>query len=412
MIKIQIKDVVILKASYLTLIKPLVLNDLELLKLALEHLQDYTTIINDDIVSVKTITKNIVNIIRTPKLPSRLFNKPVYVVGVRDYLIGATNVQSVDRSGILKLINLLLDQVNGKLDSLLIGNPEKLKNISDNLINDYSLVNKEELDILKLAFNYSGEIGKTVRHFFYNENLTTFCPYCNQGIALHSENIQTGKTADQFNLDHFFDKDSNPLLALSLFNLVPCDTTCNMTNKYTTPFSDKFHLNPYISGFKRDMVFKPVYDVITGEINEIELKITVDRDSARHLQLIGDKDKLDEQPEHGNLNVFEIYTKYNRDDVLIQSSRILRNMRRTAINKDSLKSLLGEIGMVDSYENFKNWYEENIYTQFHEKEFDKQARSKLNRDMLDFVYAAYPDNFYSEVRKIIEDSYQPNIGGE
>lgn len=68
--------------------------------------------------------------------------------------------------------------------------------------------------------------------------------------------------------------------------------------------------------------------------------------------------------------------------------------------------------MVDSYENFKNWYEENIYTQFHEKEFDKQARSKLNRDMLDFVYAAYPDNFYSEVRKIIEDSYQPNIGGE
>ncbi|MDP4201122.1 MAG: hypothetical protein Q8861_00380 [Bacteroidota bacterium] len=412
MIKIQINDVLALKTSYLRLIKPLVLDKLKFLKLSLEHLQDHTKIVDKDIVSVKSYTKDIANIIRPTKVAKGYFNKPVYIYGVQHYLDGINNINTVNLNDLTNLINTLLDPTKNELDLILIGDPENLKDTSDNLLAQYNLVNAGELDVLKLAFDYKGEIGSIVRHFFYDRNLTTFCPYCNQGIALHTENANTGKTADQFNLDHFFDKDNNPLLALSVFNLVPCDTTCNLTNKYTTPFSDKFHLNPYISGFKRDMVFKPVYDIISDEITEIELKITVDRNSARHLQLIGDKDKLDEQPEHGNLNVFQIYTKYNRDDVLKKSGRILRNMRRTAINIDSLKSILGEIGMVDSYENFKKWYEEHIYTEFHEKEFDKQAYSKLNRDMLDFVYEAYSDSIYNEVRKIISNSYLPTKGGE
>lgn len=412
MIKIKISDVAALKAEYLTLIKHLVINDLKLLRLSLEHLLDYTSIKMDDIVSVKTITKDLANIIRKPKLPNKTFNKAVYIIGVEDYLIGAETIYKVDFDELYNIVDSLIDQTNGHLESLLVGDPEKLKETSDNLLNHYKLGNQQELDILKYGINYTGDIGKVVRRFFYDKSFTTFCPYCNQGLALHTENIQTGKTADQFHLDHFFDKDNNPLLALSLFNLIPSDTTCNVTNKLTTPFTDKFHLNPYISGYKQDMIFKPIYNPLDKEITEIELNITVLRNSPRHLQLIGDKDKLNEQPEHGNLNVFQIYTKYNRDDVKERSSHILRNMYNAAINKESLTELLKDTGMANSYENFKKWYEGTVYTRFQEKEFDKHPYSKLNRDIIDFVYATYPQDFNNEVRKILRDSYLPDQGGE
>ena len=412
MIKIQIKDVAILKASYLSTIKPLVINDLKLLKLSLEHLQDYTTIKNEDIVSVKTITKDIANIIRSSKVPKGYFNKPVYINGVQNYLVGANNIKTVNLSNLTNLISTLIDPANNRLDLILIGDAVNLKNISDSLLSNYNLVNEGELEVLKLAFNYLGDIGKTVRGFFYDKKLTTFCPYCNQVIAFHSENRQTGKTADQFNLDHFFCKDKNPLLALSLFNLVPCDMICNMTNKGSIQFSNKYHLNPYISGFKRSMVFRPIYNPLNFDIIKIDLFITVDRNSPEHLQLIGDKDRLDEQPEHGNLNVFQIYTKYNRPDVYERSTHILRKIYYTAINQKSLNDILQQTGLINSYDNFKRWYEEMALSRFQENEFDKQPYSKLNRDILDFVYDKHPQDFNGEIRKIIADSYLPDIGGE
>lgn len=412
MIKIQIQDVSDFKDAYLKLIKPLVLDELKLLKLSLEHLQNHTSIIPANIVSTKTITKSIANIIREPNVPKGYFNKPAYVNGVQNYLVGAKKINTVNLPNLSRLVNTLLDTTNDKLESLLIGEPENLKDTSDNLLSNYNLINKGELDVLKLAFDYLGDIGKSVRRFFYDKNITTYCPYCNQVIARHTENAQTGITADQMNLDHFFDKDKNPLLALSLFNLVPSDMICNMTNKGSITFSNKYHLNPYISGFRRSMIFKPIYDPLSLNITKIDLFITVDRNSAEHLKLIGDADRIDDKPEQGNLNVFQIFTKYNRTDVLDRSNRILRKIHNTAINQQSLNDILHETGLIDSYENFKQWYEDTTLSNFHEKEFDKQPYSKLNRDILDFVINNSSNAFNSEMRKMIVDSYLPENGGE
>jgi hypothetical protein len=411
MIKIQIENIQDLKTEYLVLVKPLVIADLTFLQLSIAHLITPGTISEDDILDVKTLTKDIVNIIRTPNVDKGYFNKRVYKNGAANYQIGATAILATNWQDLLNLINHLLDWDNGSLQSLLTGDPSSVKQINDNLLLANNITQEHERDILKFGFKYKdGNVGKQVRSFFYGKSLTTFCPYCNQGLALHTENIITGKTADQFHLDHFFDKDNNPLLALSLFNLVPSDATCNVTNKHITPFSDKFHLNPYISGFKRDMVFEPV---LTGEsVTELKLKINVARNSARHLQLMGDANALNEAPEHGNLNIFQLYTKYNQPHVYEKSTWVLGSFLRAARNVRSLKDFLEAMGEENTDEGFIKWYERAALTHFYEKEFGKHGNSKLNRDLLDYVFTTYDRPENQTILQKLQNSYHPDIGGE
>lgn len=412
MIKIQISDRETLKSEYLAIIKQEVIDALSLMKLSFEHLSDHTSIKDADRVKVKTFTKNIVDTIREPKTTNGYFNRDAYRNGVQNYLTGAKIIHKVNLIGLANLVTHLLDVSNEKLDEILVGNPETLKQTSDALLKDYRLTTKQELDILKLGFNYGGNTAELVKDFIYDKKLTTYCPYCNLNRARNTKNKVTGKTADQVSLDHFFDKDNNPLLGLSLFNLIPSDTNCNGINKHTKPFSDKLHLNPYISGFKRTMVFEPIFVPLSENVIEVELKITVDRTSQRHFQLIGDCDKRDQEEAHGNLNVFQIYTKYNDDEVHRDATRLFKNFRKTAINEQALQEILNEMDTLDPYDNFKGWYENLTGTRFHEKEFGLKAYSKFNRDLLDFVYSQYNKAIHDQVKTILENSYLPEKGGE
>lgn len=67
MIKIQIPDPFAFKAQYLSIVYNNAVSDLRLLKLSLSHLQYPTSILIKDIVTVKAITKAIVDLIRKPK---------------------------------------------------------------------------------------------------------------------------------------------------------------------------------------------------------------------------------------------------------------------------------------------------------------------------------------------------------
>jgi len=79
------------------------------------------------------------------------------------------------------------------------------------------------------------------------------CPYCNRNytFTVKSEN---GSSRPQF--DHFYDKDTYPILALSFYNLIPSCPTCNTTMKGTKQFSIYTHLHPYQESFNNYAKFK------------------------------------------------------------------------------------------------------------------------------------------------------------
>lgn len=74
----------------------------------------------------------------------------------------------------------------------------------------------------------------------------TVCPYCNRNYTF-TVRSKNGSTRPQF--DHFYDKATYPILALSFYNLIPSCPTCNSSIKGRKQFSLTTHVYPYVEGF-------------------------------------------------------------------------------------------------------------------------------------------------------------------
>ena len=74
----------------------------------------------------------------------------------------------------------------------------------------------------------------------------TVCPYCNRNYTF-TVRSKNGSTRPQF--DHFYDKATYPILALSFYNLIPSCPTCNSSIKGRKQFSLTTHVHPYVEGF-------------------------------------------------------------------------------------------------------------------------------------------------------------------
>ena len=100
--------------------------------------------------------------------------------------------------------------------------------------------------------------------------------------------------------------------------------------------------------------------------------------------------------------------------ILFTARKLVKKFRNVAANEQSLRRILDEIedSPQDNYQNFRDWYEDEIMTKFHQKDFGEVIFSKLNRDVLDFVFDNYPENFHESVNNILTNSYMPENGAE
>lgn len=80
-------------------------------------------------------------------------------------------------------------------------------------------------------------------HYFFQKLNVKTCPYCNRHYTF---TLDDGIVKVSPEYDHFYDKSSHPILAVSFYNLVPSCHTCNHVKG--TKATAK--INPYFSGFK------------------------------------------------------------------------------------------------------------------------------------------------------------------
>ena len=73
------------------------------------------------------------------------------------------------------------------------------------------------------------------------------CPYCNRNYTFTIKDKNSKSTRPDF--DHFYDKGTHPVLALSFYNLIPSCILCNSRLKSTAKFSTITHLHPYKDSF-------------------------------------------------------------------------------------------------------------------------------------------------------------------
>lgn len=130
------------------------------------------------------------------------------------------------------------------LEEVLVAKPEKLDEIANwvkDKTADYAFIIKKYENFTTKKKEYDAyDLAKKL-----NVNV---CPYCNINstytvIKTNNEKI----TRPEF--DHFYDKATYPILALSFYNLIPSCHICNSTLKGTEKFSNKTHINPYVDSF-------------------------------------------------------------------------------------------------------------------------------------------------------------------
>ncbi len=129
------------------------------------------------------------------------------------------------------------------------------------------------------------------------------CPYCNIN-STYTVIKEDDKKITRPEFDHFYDKATYPILALSFYNLIPSCHTCNSTLKGTDEFSNKTHLNPYSESFDK--------------VAEFKLKI---EDSRFYHSIDGFHVTLETEDKRAKNNIksFELDTLYkNHKDIVLE----------------------------------------------------------------------------------------------
>lgn len=140
------------------------------------------------------------------------------------------------------------------LEKIIKSEPKKLAEIA-NWFLTLSPTEKEQFEyITNLYKNFT---TKKVEYDAYDlaQSLNVnVCPYCNRNYTFTIKNKHAKSTRPDF--DHFYDKNTYPILALSFYNLIPSCMLCNSRLKGRTPFSLATHLHPYQESFNDYVKFK------------------------------------------------------------------------------------------------------------------------------------------------------------
>lgn len=198
----------------------------------------------------------------------------IFVFKRIDNLNECNTIKSLSTSN-KKAITFFFDNfINSNLEEILIGNPMEIEEINskiNNLISPKSGLFKA----IEYVFNYDSFIAKTKKRYnAYNLanalNINT-CTYCNRNYT-NTVITKDGAKLIRPQFDHFYDKGTNPLLALSFYNLIPSCTICNSNIKHDKKFKLSSHIHPYLDNIINDFSF--TYDY-TNE-SQSGLKIIVD----------------------------------------------------------------------------------------------------------------------------------------
>ena len=209
-------------------------------------------------------------------------------------------------------------------------------------------------------------------HYFFRELNIRTCPYCNRHYTFTLSKKNT-KVSPEY--DHFYDKSSHPLLAVSFYNLVPSCHTCN----HVKGTKSTAKINPYFSGFKSKFKL----------LDEKGDKLIVDYDKVSIKERRNELGKLvyseltDE--EKGNVETFGLQGLYEMHDDYIKE----------LVDKVIAYNPTVRQALADAFED-QAYSPQQVYDfvwgrYLEEAQYGKRPLSKLTKDILEQL-GILPDN--------------------
>jgi hypothetical protein len=251
------------------------------------------------------------------------------------------------------------------LKRLLVGEPVDLN----------TLINTPVISVAHIAllrwwvegvFNYVKILGSKDQLSSYSYALSRaigleLCPYCNRMYTHVVERSIGGKlTRPQF--DHYFSQKDFPVLSVSLYNLVPSCSICNLL-KSDDHFLPTTHAHPYIDEMGENIRFN-VLDTLSGS-GQFSVAIVED---YPWLKSLADKHRQS----CDSLGICDIYASH-RDEI----GEVLRKLKLLSRgNIAQLKSILGP--SVSEREVLRFYF--GVYLE--KEHWGRRPFSKLIHDMI------------------------------
>jgi hypothetical protein len=392
MIKIQIDNLQQKKQEYLDAILERISFRTSILHKSLLHLNgdaiDYS---NGDLVSFRAITRDIISSVGDN---FTIDNGQIgYTNGIANYLGNPNNLASINLQGLINFCREMLENSKARLSALLICEANELMNLNQEMLDNYVINTDSNIEIIKLAFDYqrfNNDISRFIRDYFRLNEFVKICPYCNQKQAFHELN-DNNEAVESYQLDHFYDKATYPLMCYSLFNLVPSDYTCNVTNKGTTNFTDTYHINPHENGYDDKIKFIPIGITPSNEVLNIGVDILEHQGTALYSKINGNNPPNLEQTNLGNLNVFKIRSKYKKEK--LKAGQVIELVKANDKNIRHIKKLLQSLNGLNRESTYIDWYKKKINGSFYPETFNDNSYSKFSRDIHDYYYSKNKTSF-------------------
>lgn len=263
---------------------------------------------------------------------------------------------------------------------------EKMPDLVEKLKLEFPDLDNQDSQLMKIcrvvfiSHGYDSSIEHDGYKFPKNELIddvgADVCPYCNRSFIKHVKGTKTNADGSEINveikaqLDHFYDKDKYPYLAVSRHNLVPCCPTCNgIGGKYTDDVAETGIMNPFALKDTHGMMFK----IDVGESGlmamrklEKDIKIKIEYPAGS----VMDK----------NVNTFNLQKLYECHKDYAAELYKIHLFRQAQAYRDFVKSLIEDPGsgicQEDVYRIMTGTYED-------ERDFNKRPLAKFSNDILE-----------------------------
>lgn len=207
-------------------------------------------------------------------------------------------------------------------------------------------------------FKYAGGFArKTSSYSAYDLaeslNIQT-CTYCNR---IYTKTVRNPSKITRPEFDHWFPKETYPLLALSFYNLIPSCHVCNSSVKGNTRMNLDDYVHPYVDG---NLDYKFSYRI--DKYNKYKFQIT---------RSVGSK-------EDATIKAFKIEEIYATHQDEIADLVRLRKLYSTKYLLQ-LRKLLSKSDQAISIEEL---YRLAFGTHINEVDFHKRPLSKMKKDIL------------------------------
>lgn len=209
----------------------------------------------------------------------------------------------------------ILKKRNKKIYEVLYDNADKVNNdeVKNLLLADrikmekyikefksYRTTKSKADELLENVFRYDAYSKRKVVIDILQKMKVTVCPYCNRQYIF---TLSNGKARPQ--LDHYYPKSEYPYLSLSLYNMIPCCSVCNMAKSSLDTINTPI-LYPYDEEIGEEAYFEIRYrneyvKVIHG--NSDDFDIILNTDNAKNKKIIDNQ--------MSKLHLSELYNKHN-----------------------------------------------------------------------------------------------------